>query len=91
MTSAMDSSLVPFGLAKPSFQVEIVSRHFVDRPHKQARKKAGHQFRHVAGERVLLLGEALAEFFKFTASVFLRALSRIERISNGLDLLHLRS
>jgi len=89
MTSAMDSPLVAFGLAKPSFQVQIVSRQFIDRSQKQPRQKAGHQFRHVLRERVLLLGKVLAEFFKLTATVLLRALSRIERIGNGLDLLHL--
>jgi hypothetical protein len=90
MTPAMDSPLVAFGLAKPSFQVQIVSRQFIDRAPKQPRQKAGHQSHQVLGERVLLLGEALAEFLKVTATVLWRALGRIERIGNGLDLLHLR-
>jgi hypothetical protein len=90
MTPAMDSPLVAFGLAKPSFQVQIVSRQFIDRAEKQARQKAGHQFEQILGERVCLLGEALAKFLKRTATVLLGALGRIERIGNGLDLLDLR-
>lgn len=91
MTPAMDSPLVAFGLAKPTFQVQIVSRHVIDRAQKQARQKAAHQSRQVLGERVFLLGEILAEFLKRTAAVLLRALSRIKRIGHGLDLFHLRS
>jgi len=90
MTPAMDSPLVAFGLAKPSFQVQIVSRQFIDRSQKQPRQKAGHQSRHVPGERVMLLGKSSAEFLKLTTTVLLRALKRIERVGNGLDLLHLR-
>lgn len=90
MTSAMDSPLVTFGLAKPAFQIQIVSRQFIDRPQKQPSQKAGHQFRHVLGEHVLLLGEVLTEFLKLTATVLLGALIRIKRIGNGLDFLHLR-
>jgi len=71
MTSAVDSPLVAFGLAKPSFQVQIVSRQFIDRAEKQPRQKAGRQFHQVLGERVLLLGEALAKFLKRTATVLL--------------------
>ena len=71
MTPPMDSPLVAFGLAKPSLQVQIVARQFIDRPQKQPRQKADHQSRHVLGERVLLLGEALAEFLKLTATVLL--------------------
>ena len=90
MTPAMDSPLVPFGLAKPAFQVQIVSRHVIDRAQKQPRHKAGHQFRQVLDEQAFLPGELLAEFLKRTAAVLLRALSRIQRIGHGLDLLHLQ-
>ena len=90
MTPAMDSPLVAFGLAKPSFQVQIVSRQFIDWALKQPRQKAGHQSHQVLGERVWLLGEVLAKFLKLAATILLRALSRIKRIGNGLDLLHLR-
>jgi hypothetical protein len=90
VTSAVDSPLVAFGLAKPSFQVQIVSRQFIDRAEKQPRQKAGHQLHQVLGERVLLLGEAVAKFLKLLATFRLRAPGRIERIGNGLDLLHLR-
>jgi hypothetical protein len=89
MTPPMDSPFVAFGLAKPPFQVQIVSRQFIDRAQKQSWQKAGHQPRHVLDERVMLLGESSAEFLKFTAAILLRALTRIERIGNGLELLHL--
>lgn len=69
VTSAVDSPLVAFGLAKPSFQVQIVSRQFIDRAEKQPRQKAGHQFYQVLGERVLLLGKALLKFLKLTAAI----------------------
>lgn len=71
MTPAMDSPLVAFGLAKPSFQVQIVSRQFINRAQKQPRQKAGHQSRHVLGERVMSLGEGLLELLKLTATVLL--------------------
>jgi hypothetical protein len=89
VSPAVDSPFVTFGLTKPPFQVQIVSRQFIQRAHKQSRQKAGHQFGHVLGERVSLSGEFAAEFLKLTATILLRALSRIERIGNGLDLLHL--
>lgn len=90
MTPAMEPPLVPLGLAKPSFQVQIVSRQPIDRAQKQTGQKAGHQSGHVLGERILLLDEALVEFLELTATVFWRARGRIERIGHGLDLLHLR-
>ena len=90
MMPPMDSPLVAFGLAKPSFQVQIVSRQFIDRAQKQTRQKTCHQSHQVLGERVWLLGEVLAKFIKLTATVFLRAVSRIERIGNRLDFLHVR-
>lgn len=90
MTPAMDPALVPLGLAKPSFQVQIVSWQLIDRAQEQSREKAGHQFGHVLGKRVLLLDEALAELLELTATVFWGARSRIERIGHGLDLLYLR-
>lgn len=71
MTPAMDSPLVAFGLAKPSLQVQIVSRQFIDRAQKQSRQKTGHQSHHVLGERVWLLGEVLAKFLKLAATVLL--------------------
>jgi hypothetical protein len=89
MTSAMNSPLVPFGLAKPSFQVQVVARQFIGQAQKQAREKAGHQSHYVLGERVRLLGEAVAEFLILTATIVCGAVSRIKRIGNGLDLFHL--
>lgn len=90
MTPAVDPSLMTFGLAKPPLQVQVVSRQLIERADKQSRQEAGHQFAHVLGERVLLARELSAEFLKRTPPVLLRALCRIERIGNGLDLLHLR-
>ena len=69
MMPAVDSPLVAFGLAKPPFQIQIVSRQFIDRTQKQPRQKAGHQPHQVLGERILLLGEALAKFLELTATV----------------------
>jgi len=90
MTPTVDSPLMAFGLAKPPFQVQIVSWQLIDRPQKQPRQKAGHQSRHVPGEGVMLLGESSAEFLKLAATILLRALKRIERVGNGLNLLYLR-
>lgn len=90
MTPAVDSPLMAFGLAKPSFQFQIVSRQFIDGAQEQPGQKARHQSHQVLSERVLLLGEVLAEFLELTATVLLRALRRIERIGNGVELLHLR-
>lgn len=90
MTPTVDSPRMAFGRPKPAFQIQIVSRQFIDRPQKQPRQKTGHQFRQMLGERALLLRELLAEFFKLAATVLLRALRRIERIRHGLEFLHLR-
>jgi hypothetical protein len=91
MMSPMDSPLMTFGLAKPSLQVQVVSRQFIEQAHKQSRQEAGHQSRHVLGERVLLPRKLSAEFLKRTSTVLLGTVGRIERIGNGLDLLHLGS
>ena len=89
MTPAMDSPRVAFGLAKPAFQVQIVAWQLIVRAHKQPHQKAGHQSGQVLSERVRLLRESLLELLKLTATVLLRAPSRIERVGHGLDLLHL--
>jgi len=86
----VDSPLVAFGLAKPSFQFEIVSRQFIDRSQEQPGQKTRHQARQVPNERVRLPREVLAEFLKGAATVLLGSLGRIERVGNGLELLHLR-
>jgi hypothetical protein len=91
MTPAMDAPGVAFGLTKPPFQVQIVARQVIERTDKQARQKAGHQSRHVLGERVVLPGESAAEFLKLTATLLGQDLRRIECIGNGLDLLDLWS
>lgn len=90
MTPTVDSPLVTFGQSKPALQIQIVSRQLIDRPQKQARQKAGHQFHQMLGERPLLLREFLAEILKPATTVVLGALSRIERIGHGLEFLHLR-
>lgn len=71
MTPAVDSPLMAFGLAKPSFQFQIVSRQFIDWAQEQPGQKARHQSHQVLSERVLLLGEVLAEFLELTATVLL--------------------
>ncbi len=90
MMSPMDSPLMPFRLTKPPLQVQVVSRQFIERANKQSRREAGHQGRHVQGERIFLPRELSAEVVKRMSTVVLRAVGRIERIGNGLDLLHLR-
>ena len=60
MMPPMDSPLVAFGLAKPSFQVQIVSRQFIDRAQKQTRQKTCHQSHQVLGDHHLFIGRVLA-------------------------------
>lgn len=90
MTPTVDSPRVTFGQPKPALQIQIVSRQFIDRPQKQPRQKAGHQFHQMLGERSLLLREFLAEILKLATTVLLGALSRVERVGHGLEFLHLR-
>lgn len=89
VTPTMNPSLVAFGLTKPPLKVEIISRQFIERPDKQSREKAEHQFGHVLCERVLLPREPPAQFLKLAATVLLRTVIRVERASNGPHLLHL--
>jgi hypothetical protein len=90
MTSAMDPSLMAFGLAEPPFQVEVVLGQIGDGTHKQPCQKASHELRHVLADRIRLLGESPLEFLKLAATVFERAGRWIERVGNRLDLLDLR-
>ena len=91
MTPTMDAPRVAFGLAKPTFQVQIVAWQLIVRAPKQPHQKAAHQSDQVLSERVRLLGKSLLELLELTATVRLQAPSRIERVGHGLDLLHLGS
>lgn len=91
MTPAMDSPGMAFGLAKPPFEIQVVLGRIVLIPHKQPGKKAAHEPRHVPGKWVFLSGESSLEFPKFATTILLRAFGRIEGVSNGLDLFHLRA
>jgi hypothetical protein len=89
MASAVDSSLVAFGLAEPPFQVQVVLGHVGERTDKQPSHEAGHQFGHVLAERTRQFGESPSEFLKLAATLFGGTLGRVERVSDGLDLLDL--
>ena len=90
MASAVDSSLVAFGLTEPPFQVQVVLGHVGERTDKQPSHEAGHEFGHVLAERTQLFGESPLEFFKLAATLFGGTLGRIECVSNGADLLTAR-
>jgi len=99
---AVDAALVPFGLSKPTLQIEVVLRHVrLFLSHKQPGGKAGHHLAHVLPDRIVARVELLLQDLKLRltrgtcATVgFERRLDRpyiVHMSSNGLlDVVHCR-
>ena len=99
---AVYAAFVPFRLAKPAFQVEIVLGHVcLLTPNKQPGCKAGHHLAHVLSDRIVARVELCLQALKLRLTLgtcatveFERRLDRphiIHMSSNGLlDVVHCR-
>ena len=80
MPVAVDAALVPFGLSKPTLQIEGVLRHVrLFLSNKQPRGKAGHDTAHMLPDRIMALLELLLQDLKLRLTLGTRATVRFER------------
>jgi hypothetical protein len=87
---AVNAALVPFGLSKPAFQVEVVLWQGRLVPsNKQPRSKASHDVAEVLPGQVIALLELLLQDLKHCLTLGTRSLVRCERCLDRPDILHL--
>src|SRR5262245_29800950 len=71
---AMNATLVPFGLSKPAFQLEVVSRQVcLFAAHKQPGSKAGHDTTHMLPDGIMARLELLLQDLKLCLTLRTRA------------------
>jgi len=88
---AVDAALVPFGLSKPTLQIEVVLRHVrLFLSHKQPRGKAGHDTAHMLPDRLMALLELLLQDLKLRLTLGTRATVRFECRLDRPHLYHVR-
>jgi hypothetical protein len=88
---AVDAALVPFGLSKPTLQLEVVLRHVrLFLSHKQPGGKAGHDTAHMLSDQIMALLELLLQALKLRLTLGTRATVRFERRLNRPHLCHVR-
>jgi len=86
---AMNAALVPFGLAEPAFQVEVVlGQVCVLTSNKQPRRKAGHDLAHMLSDRIVARLELLLQDLKLRLALGTRATIRCECRLDRLHILH---
>lgn len=89
MTAAVDPTLMPLRLAKPTLQIEVVDRRV--RPvaaDEQSRLEAPHHRRHLLPDRVRFGPQAIADRLEEGPTLFARAAGRIERGRDFDDLVN---
>src|SRR2546425_778881 len=87
---AVEAALVPFGLSKPTLQIEVVLRHVrLFLSHKQPGGTAGHDTAHMLSDRIMALVELLWQDLQLRLTLGTRATIRCERRLDGLDILHI--
>ncbi len=92
MTVAVNPTLVSLGPAKPTLQIEVVTRQVrLITADEQARLEAPHHRRHPPPDRVRLGSQAIPQLGEVNATVITRALARIESGGNFDDLAHMLS
>jgi hypothetical protein len=88
---AVDAALVPFGLSKPTLQIEVVLRHVrLFLSHKQPGGKAGHDTAHMLPDRIMALLELLLQDLKLRLTLGTRATVRFERRLDRPHICHVR-
>jgi len=89
---AVDAALVPFGLSKPTLQIEVVLRHVrLFLSHKQPGGKAGHDTAHMLSDRIMALLELLLQDLKLRLTLGTRATVQCERRLDCPEILHMGS
>ncbi len=88
---AVDAALVPFGLSKPTLQIEVVLRHVrLFLSHKQPGGTAGHDTAHMLSDRIMALLELLLQDLKLRLTLGTRATVRFERRLDRPHICHVR-
>jgi len=88
---AVDAALVPFGLSKPTLQIEGVLRHVrLFLSHKQPGGKAGHDTAHLLPDRIMALLALLLQDLKLRLTLGTRATVRFERRLDRPHICHVR-
>src|SRR5260221_9922167 len=90
MTAAVDPTLMALGLAKPTLQIEVVTRQVrLVTADKQPGLEAPHHRRHPLPDRVRFGSQAIAKRLEEGSTLFARAARRIEGGGNLDDLTHM--
>ena len=88
---AVDAALVPFGLSKPTLQIEVVLRQVrLFLSPKQPGGKAGHDTAHMLSDRIMALVELLLQDLKLRLTLGTRATVRFERRLDRPHICHVR-
>ncbi len=88
---AVDAALVPFGLSKPTLQIEGVLRHVrLFLSHKQPGGQAGHDTAHRLSDRIMALLEWLLQDLQWRLTLGTRATVRCERRLDRPHICHVR-
>lgn len=89
MPVAVNAALVPFGLAEPAFQVEVVlGQVCVLISNKQPRRKAGHDMAHMLSDRIVARLELLLQDLKLRLTLSTHAPIRFECRLDRSHILH---
>lgn len=90
MTMPVNPTLVTLGLAKPTLQIQVVSRQVrIITADEQPRLEAPHYRRHLPPDRVRLGSQAVPQLGENVVTVVTRAAGRIKRRGNFGDLAHM--
>jgi hypothetical protein len=86
---AVNAALVPFGLSKPTLQIEVVLGHIrLFTPNKEPRRKARHDVAHMLLDRIVALLELLLDDLKLRLTLGTRTTVGGERRRDSPDVLH---
>lgn len=89
MATPVDATLVPFGLPKSPFQVEIVARQVgLGSPSEQSVLETRHHSAHVLENRIPLARKFTLKFFVLTSASGARAAGGIQRRVDASNLSH---
>lgn len=86
MLVTMNAAFVGLGLAKPTFQIQVVARACsVVNSYEQPRLKAGHDLAHVPSSVVVAGKQLVSQGFKFLMAPRARPARRFQRFLDRLD------
>jgi len=86
---AVNAALMPFGLSKPTLQLEVVLGHIrLFTPNKEPWRKARHDVAHMLPDRIVTLLELLLHDLKLRLTLGTRTTIGGERHCDSPDVLH---